>query len=170
MFQPNPAPVITKIIRSRVVPVWLLAAVVATQIAINAGSKSEDPNCRIEVQSVHQSRHSQRFLNESDAKVKISTQCNVSQVKTSLTVDFQEEISAEKFEVVKTLRSIVVAPNPKTPNQVFIKNITTPCNLQGSAQYRAHAYGQVHLADGRVESVSGISQNSNTLECRISAK
>lgn len=173
MFQPNPAPVIKKVIptliRSKVAPVWLLAAVVATQVAINVATQPDKPICTIELQNVHQSTHSKKILKKSEAKVKIKTKCDVPQEITSLKVTFEEEISTESFELANAIE-VNVKPEVDTPNVINIKDATVPCNGQGQGNYRARADGLVRLMDGRVETVHGVSPNSLLLKCRISAK
>ena len=170
MFQPIPKELIPKIIKAKVVPVWVVAAMVAAQIAVNVASQSSKPICKIDVQSVHESRHSQRTMQLTEAKVKVITECDVPQESTSLTVVIDEEIGVDKTKLIKVLSNIIARPELKSPNIVFIKNITAPCDLPGEASYIARAYGQVHLKDGRVESVSGKSKKSNPLKCRIGAK
>lgn len=141
MFQPNPAPVITKIIRTRVVPVWLLAAVVATQVAINVATQTDKPICTIKLQNVHQSTRSMKYLQRSDAKVKMRTKCDVPQEVTSLIVTFEEEISEESFTFAKSIE-INARPEADSPNVVFVKNATVPCNYRGKGNYRARAEGE----------------------------
>ena len=169
MFQPNPEKIIPKIIRAKVVPVWVLAAIVATQISINAVNQDNKPNCRINVHNVHSSTHSKKYLAQSDAKVKISTECDAPQEKTSLTVVFEEEMPDGTFQLVST-RKVDVRPEQESPNVVFIKDVTVPCNFKGEATYQARAEGQVRLRDGQVEEVSGMSPKPWHLRCRISAK
>lgn len=151
-------------------PVWAIAAIVAAQIAMNVASQSNNPICTIDVQDVHESSHSQRINQLSEAKVKVATKCDVAQENTSLTVVIYEDITGSKSKVVKVITDIVATPDLKNPNYVLIKNITTPCDLPGTAKYLARAYGQVHLKDGRIEPVSGKSKISEPLECRIGAK
>jgi hypothetical protein len=170
MFQPIPKELIPKIIKAKVVPVWVVAAMVAAQIAINVASQSSNPICKIDVQRVHESRHSQRTKQLTEAKVKVGTECDVPQEYTSLTVVIDEEIGVDKTKVIKVLSNIIARPDLESPNNVFIKNITAPCDLPGEGKYLARAYGQVHLKDGRVETVSGKSKESNPLNCRIGAK
>ena len=170
MFQPNPEKIIPKIIKAKVVPVWAIAAIVAAQIAMNVASQSNNPLCTIDVQDVHESRHSQRINQLSEAKVKVATECDVAQENTSLTVVIYEEIAGSKSKIIKVFTDIIAKPDPKKPNYVLIKNITTPCDLPGTAKYLARAYGRVHLKDGRIEPVSGKSKISEPLECRIGAK
>ena len=105
-----------------------------------------------------------------EAKVKVITECDVPQESTSLTVVIDEEIGVDKTKLIKVLSNIIARPELKSPNIVFIKNITTPCDLPGEANYLARAYGQIHLNDGRVEFVSGKSKEPNPLKCRIGAK
>lgn len=169
MFQPNPEKIIPKIIRAKVVPVWVLAAIVATQISINAVNQADKPNCRIDVHNVHSSTHSKNYLAQSDAKVKISTECDAAQERTSLTVVFEEEMPDGTFKSITT-RKVDARPEQETPNVVFIKDVTVPCNLKGEADYQARAEGQVRLKDGQVEDVSGMSPKPWHLNCRISAK
>ena len=68
------------------VPVWLLVGALAAQYAINSTNKPSEPNCRINVQRVHQSTYSLEFQKLSEAKLKISTLCDAPQAYTSLTV------------------------------------------------------------------------------------
>jgi hypothetical protein len=170
MFQPIPKNLIPKVIKSKVVPVWAIAALVAAQIAVNVAAQSDRPICRIDVQDVHQSSHSQRTKKLSEAKVKVITECDVPQKNTSLTVVIDEEFGGDKSKVVKVFTNIVATPDLKKPHYVVFKNIVTPCDLEGSAKYRARAFGRVKLKDGRVEQVSGISKISDPLRCRIGAK
>jgi len=64
MFQPNPKPLIPKLIKARV-PVWLLVGALAVQYAVNNVAEQKDPNCRINVQRVHQSTYSLEYQNMS---------------------------------------------------------------------------------------------------------
>lgn len=168
--KPVIAKLIPRLIQSRIAPVWLVVALVATQVAINVASQSNNPLCRIDVQGVHQSRHEERTRNVSEAKVKVATECDVPQESTSLTVVFEEEIAEDKFTTAKNLTSIVAYAELPNLNYILIKNILTPCDLKGTGNYRARAYGKIRLKDGRIESISGTSQVINTLNCRISAK
>ena len=170
MFQPNPEKLFPKIIKAKVVPVWAVAALIAAQIAINVASQPSNPICRIDVQGVHQSEHSKRIKQLSEAKVKVVTECDVPQEKTSLTVVIDEALANKNSKVAKIFTDVIAFPDLKNPNRVVIKNITTPCDLAGEAKYLARAYGKVHLKDGRVEPVSGESKVSEPLKCRIGAK
>jgi enterochelin esterase-like enzyme len=152
------------------VPIWAVAALIAAQIAINVASQPNNPICRIDVQGVHQSEYSKRTRQLSEAKVKVVTDCDAPQEKTSLTVVIDEEIANKNSKVVKIFTNVIAFPDLKNPSKVFIKNITAPCDLAGEAKYLARAYGKVHLKDGRVESVSGKSKVSEPLKCRIGAK
>ena len=169
MFQPIPKPLIPKLIKARV-PVWLLVGVLAVQYAVNTTTEQSHPNCRIYVQRVHQSTYSLEYQNLSEAKVKISTLCDVPQAYTSLTVEFERVIPNKKNAVVKVVRNFIARPKPDQDNYVLIENLTVPCNGKGYAEYTGKAYGQVHLKGGGVENVSGQSDKPNHIKCLISAK
>jgi len=169
MFQPIPKPLIPAIIKARV-PVWLLVGALAAQYAINSINKPSEPNCRINVQRVHQSTYSLEFQKLSEAKLKISTLCDVPQAYTSLTAKFEEVLPNRGNKVAKVISNIIARPRPDTENYVLIENLTVPCNGKGKVDYLGRAYGQVHLKDGRIIDVSGTSDKSNPLNCRISAK
>lgn len=169
MFQPIPKPLIPAIIKARV-PVWLLVGALVAQYAINTINKPSDPNCRINVQRVHQSTYSLEFQKLSEAKLKISTLCDVPQAYTSLTAKFEEVLPNRGKKVAKVISNIIARPRPDTENYVLIENLTVPCNGKGKAEYLGQAHGQVHLKDGRIINVSGNSDKSNPLNCRISAK
>jgi len=169
MFQPIPKPLIPAIIKARV-PVWLLVGALVAQYAINTINKPSDPNCRINVQRVHQSTYSLEFQKLSEAKLKISTHCDVPQAYTSLTAKFEEVLPNRGNKVAKVISNIIARPRPDTENYVLIENLTVPCNGKGKADYLGRAYGQVHLKDGRIIDVSGTSDKSNPLNCQISAK
>jgi len=169
MFQPIPKPLIPAIIKARV-PVWLLVGALVAQYAINTINKPSDPNCRINVQRVHQSTYSLEFQKLSEAKLKISTLCDVPQAYTSLTAKFEEVLPNRAKKVAKVISNIIARPQPDRENYVLIENLTVPCNGKGKAEYLGQAHGQVHLKDGRIINVSGNSDKSNPLNCRISAK
>lgn len=170
MFQKIPKDLIPKIVKTKVVPVWAVAAILAAQIAFNVVAQTDGPLCKIDVQGVHESKHSQRTKLLKEAKVKVVTECDVPQENTSLTVVIDEALSNNETKVIKVFTNIIAKPEPKNPNYVMIKNITTPCDLAGEGTYLARAYGQVLLKDGRIEQVSGESQVSNPLKCRIGAR
>jgi hypothetical protein len=169
MFQPIPKPLIPAIIKARV-PVWLLVGALVAQYAINTINKPSDPNCRINVQRVHQSTYSLEFQKLSEAKLKISTLCDVPQAYTSLTAKFEEVLPNRGKKVAKVISNIIARPQPDRENYVLIENLTVPCNGKGKAEYLGQVHGQVHLKDGRIINVSGNSDKSNPLNCRISAK
>ena len=169
MFQPIPKPLIPKLIKARV-PVWLLVGALAVQYAANIVSEQDDPNCRINVQRVHQSTYSLEFQKLSEAKLKISTLCDVPQAYTSLTAEFVEVNPNKKNLVVKIVRNIIARPNPNQENYVLIENLTVPCNDKGYAEYAGIAYGQVHIKGGGIENISGQSDKPNLIKCLISAK
>ena len=169
MFQPNPKPLIPKLIKARV-PVWLLVGALAVQYAVNTVAEQTDPNCRIYVQRVHQSTYSLEYQKLSEAKLKISTVCDVPQAYTSLTAEFEEVNLNKKNPVVKVVRNIIARPNPNEENYVLIENLTVPCNEKGDGEYTGIAYGKVHLKAGGFETVSGQSDKPNLINCRISAK
>lgn len=170
MFQPNPKPLISNLVKSKVVPAWVLAAIVATQISVNLLTQSNEPKCKMVVQLVHESSYSKRLLQLSEAKFKVSTNCDMPQTKTSITAYFEEKLPDGTRKIVKTINGIVIAPAPTTPNYVLIKSITAPCNGKGRASYFGRAEGEVLLRDGQVEHVSGESQESKVLNCQISAE
>jgi hypothetical protein len=122
------------------------------------------------VQRVHQSTYSLEFQKLSEAKLKISTLCDVPQAYTSLTAKFEEVLPNRGNKVAKVISNIIARPRPDTENYVLIENLTVPCNGKGKVDYLGRAYGQVHLKDGRIIDVSGTSDKSNPLSCRISAK
>ncbi len=169
MFHPIPKPLISTIIKARV-PVWLLVGVLAAQFVINSATQQIEPNCRINVQRVHQSTYSLEFQNLSEAKIKISTLCDVPQAYTSLTVKFEEVLPNRGNIVVNTISNIIALPRPDRDNYVLIENLTVPCNRKGQAEYLGRAFGQVHLKDNRIVSISGNSDKPMLLLCRISAK
>jgi len=169
MFQPIPKPLIPAIIKARV-PVWLLVGALVAQYAINTINKPSDPNCRINVQRVHQSTYSLEFQKLSEVKLKISTLCDVPQAYTSLTAKIEEVLPNHGKKVAKVISNIIARPRPDSENYVLIENLTVPCNGKGKAEYLGQAQGQVHLKDGRIIDVSGTSDKSNPLNCRISAK
>ena len=106
----------------------------------------------------------------SEAKLKISTVCDVPQAFTSLSAEFAELRPNNNRTIVRVVRNIIARPNPNQENYVLIENLTVPCNGKGYAEYSGIAYGKVHLKDGGIESVSGSSDKPNRLGCRISAK
>ena len=169
MFQPIPKPLIPTIIKARV-PVWLLVGVLAAQFVINSATQQIESNCRINVQRVHQSTYSLEFQNLSEAKIKISTLCDVPQAYTSLTVKFEDVLPNRGNIVVNTISNIIALPRPDRDNYVLIENLTVPCNGKGQAEYLGRAFGQVHLKDNRIVSISGSSDKPMLLLCRISAK
>jgi hypothetical protein len=169
MFHPIPKPLIPTIIKARV-PVWLLVGVLAAQFVINSATQQIEPNCRINVQRVHQSTYSLEFQNLSEAKIKISTLCDVPQAYTSLTVKFEEVLPNRGNIVVNTISNIIALPRPDRDNYVLIENLTVPCNGKGEAEYLGRAFGQVHLKDNRIVAISGSSDKPMLLLCRISAK
>ena len=169
VFQPNPKPIIPAIIRAKV-PIWLLVGLLAAQYVISNTNSQSEPSCRINVQRVHQSTYSLEFQKLSEAKLKISTLCNVPQAYTSLTVKFEEVLPNRGNKVVKVIAKIIARPEPGRPNYVLIENVTVPCNGQGRVNYSGRAYGQVHLKDMRTVAVSGNSDKPNPMNCRISAK
>jgi len=169
MFQPNPKPLIPKIIKARV-PVWLLVGALVAQYAVNTVSGTNDPNCTIHVQRVHQSTYSLEFQKLSEAKIKISTLCDVAQAYTSLTVTFEEVLPSGSNRVAKTVSNIIARPTPGRDNYVLIENLTVPCNGKGPAEYFGRAVGHVLLMNGRKVAVKGNSDKPNPLNCRISAK
>jgi hypothetical protein len=169
MFQPISKPLISTIIKTRV-PVWLLVGALAAQFVINSANQQIEPNCSINVQRVHQSTYSLEFQNLSEAKIKISTLCDVPQAYTSLTVNFEEVLPNRGNKVVKTVPNIIARPKPNRDNYVLIENLTVPCNGKGQAEYLGRAFGQVHLKDNRTVPVSGSSNEPMLLNCRISAK
>jgi hypothetical protein len=165
----KPRPIIPLLIKP-IVPAWVLIAAMAAQYAITAVTTSSGPECTMKVQQVHVSRYSQRLLQLSEAKFKVSTLCNSPQKETSIDAYF-EEVSPDGTKIiVSMIQNIVATPNLETPNYVLIKNITVPCNGAGQAKYSGRAVGRVHLEDGRVEKVSGNSKDFNPVDCRISAK
>ena len=149
---------------------WLLVGVLAAQFVINSATQQIEPNCRINVQRVHQSTYSLEFQNLSEAKIKISTLCDVPQAYTSLTVKFEEVLPNRGNIVVNTISNIIALPRPDRDNYVLIENLTVPCNGKGQAEYLGRAFGQVHLKDNRIVSISGSSDKPMLLLCRISAK
>lgn len=169
MFQPIPKPLIPTIIKARV-PVWLLVGALAAQFVINAANKQIDPNCSINVQRVHQSTYSLEFQKLSEAKLKISTVCDVPQAYTSLTAKIEEVLPNRGNNVVKIFPKIVARPKPGRENYVLIENLTVPCNGKGQAEYLGQAFGQVHLKDNRTVNISGDSDIPMLLNCRISAR
>ena len=169
MFQPIPKPLIPAVIKARV-PVWLLVVALAAQFAISSTNKPIEPNCRMNVQRVHQSTYSFEFQKLSEAKLKISTLCDVPQAYTSLTAKFEEVLPNRGNRVAKIMSNIIARPRPDRENYVLIENLTVPCNGKGKAEYLGQAYGQVHLKDGRIVDVAGVSDKPNPLNCRISAK
>lgn len=169
MFHPIPKPLISTLIKARV-PVWLLVGALAAQYVINTAIQQTEPNCRINVQRVHQSTYSLEFQNLSEAKLKISTLCDVPQAYTSLTAQFEEVLPNRGNKIVKTLPNIIARPRSDRENYVLIENLTVPCNRRGQAEYLGRAFGQVYLKDNRTVNVSGSSDKSMLLFCRISAK
>ena len=164
-----PKPLVPVLIKP-IVPGWLLVAALIAQYAITTAGEPPTPECTMSVQQVHVSRYSQRLLQKSEAKFKVSTLCKSPQKETSIDAFFEEESSDRTRTVVSTIQNIVTTPDLETPNYVLIKNITVACNGAGQAKYSGRAVGRVYLKDGRVEEVSGNSKYFNLVDCRISAK
>jgi hypothetical protein len=169
MFQPSPKPLLPTILKAKL-PIWLLVGVLAAQFVISSTDKQIEPNCKIKVQRVHQSTYSFEFQKLSEAKLKISTLCDVPQAYTSLTVNFEEVLPNRRNSVVKQVSKVIARPSLTRPNYVLIENLTLPCNGKGVANYFGRASGQVHLKDSLTVAVSGNSDIPNLLKCRISAK
>jgi hypothetical protein len=145
-------------------------AALVSQYAIMAAEEPSNPECTMHVQSVHVSRYSQRLLQLSEVKFKVSTSCKSPQRETSIDAYFEEKLPDGAKTLVGIVKNIVATPDLETPNYVLIKNITIPCNGAGQAKYSGRAVGHVYLKDGRVEKVSGNSKDFNLVDCRVSAK
>lgn len=169
MFQPKPAPILLTLIKARV-PVWVLAAAVVAQAAITVIGKPSDPACKINVQRVHSSTHSSEFKKLSEVKLKVSTECAIAQSQTVVRAEIEEIIATNKNKIVKTFPIRIGRPRAESPCYVLIANLTAPCNDPGNAKYLGRADAEVHLVDGRVIKVSGVSKKPNIVGCRISAE
>jgi hypothetical protein len=169
MFQPRPAPILPNLIKARV-PVWVLAAAIVAQAAIVAIGKPSDPECTINVQQVHESTYSRKFIKIQEAKLKISTSCKSPQRFTSLNASIEQITSGKPNKVVKRFINVVQFPEPASQNVVLIENLTAPCLTNQSFNYLGKASGEVHLKDGRVFPVSGTSNLPRLLNCQISAR
>ncbi len=169
MLQPKPVPILPKLVKAKV-PVWVLAAALAAQAAINIIGKSSDPECKINVQRVHSSTHSSEFKKLSEVKLKVSTECAVAQSQTVVRAEIEEIIATNKDKIVKTFPIVIGRPRAESPGYVLIANLTAACNDPGNAKYLGRADAEVHLVDGRVIKVSGVSKKPNIVGCRISAE
>jgi hypothetical protein len=169
MFQPKPVPILPKLVKARV-PVWVLAAALAAQAAITIIGKPSDPECKINVQRVHTSTHSSEFKKLSEVKLKVSTECVIAQSQTLVRAEIEEITATSKEKIVKTFPIVIGRPRAESPGYVLIENLTAPCNEPGNAEYLGRADAEVHLVDGRVIKVSGVSKKPNIVGCRISAE
>jgi hypothetical protein len=119
---------------------------------------------------VHTSTYSSEFKKLSEVKLKISTKCVVAQSQTVVRAEIKEITADKKEKIVRIFPVVVGKPNSTSPDFVLIENLTAPCNNVGRAEYLGQADAVVHLVDGRVVEISGVSKKSNIVGCRISAE
>jgi hypothetical protein len=169
MSQSRPTPILPRLIKARV-PVWMLAAAIVAQAAINAIGKPSDPECAINVQQVHESTYSRKFAKIHEVKLKISTSCKSAQSFTSLSASIEEVAEGKPNKILKRFIDVVQFPNPTNQNVALIENLTAPCLTKESVNYLGKASGEVHLKDGRVFSVSGTSNLPRLLNCQFGAR
>lgn len=165
MFQPKSIP--PTIIKS-ITPPWVLAAIIATQVVINAVAASPEPKCTLEVEYPHYSRSMERDMGIDAIKINIKSECNVPQAYTEVEASIKSKVGQvmTTYDFARTRESA----DSKEPNSAYFKRLFKFCTKGSNAEYKGLAIGTVHLKDGRDVQVSGKNENYFPQNCLITAK
>lgn len=166
MFQPNPKPLLTTIIKAKA-PIWLIAAAFAAQIAIMEFNNSREPSCSLKVHNPHYSTSMNRNLKTDSIKLNITSECNQPQLFTEISSQIQQidngKVSIFTFNLARQGSS--------STNKLVaeFKNLWKPCKRGSSVELIGSAKGYVHLLNGKSVQVSGSSEKYHPESCRITA-
>jgi hypothetical protein len=151
------------------VPGVLALAILAGQLALTGLPPKDHSLCTLKVERPHTSTYSKERKNIDVLKLNITSECEVEQKYTILNADIQAisgntQITAHRFNA--ELRTGV----GKGRREARFRNLLVNCASLKSTLYLGRASGEVHLANGKVEKVSGDSKNFFSEDCKIDAK
>jgi len=151
------------------VPGVLALAILAGQLTLTGLPTKDHPLCKLKVERPHTSTFTKERKNLDVLKLNITSECEVEQKYTILNADLQAifentQITAHRFNA--ELRTGV----GKGRTEARFRNLLVNCASLESTMYLGHASGEVHLANGKVEKVSGDSEYFVSEDCKIEAK
>lgn len=168
MFLPRPAPILPKLIKARV-PVWVLAAVIIAQAAINTVGKPDEPMCSLKLERLHHSTSVNEKTGKDAIKLNITTECTSEQLKTQLTVEILTLRNGREVSIYTSDPAIQIADKKNRKKAIFL-DFWVECIPGRTELYRGIANGIATLQDGRNIPVSGNTGNYLAVKCQSKAK
>jgi hypothetical protein len=159
---------VKQILKFKVPGVFALA-ILAGQLALTGLPSNDHPLCTINVERPHASTYTKERKNLDVLKLNITTECEVAQKYTILNAEIQAiventQITAHRFNA--ELRTSVGNGRKKAR----FRDLQVNCNSLESTMYLGKAWGEVHLANGKIEKVSGDSEYFISEYCKIDAR
>ena len=168
MFQPNPKPLIP-LITKPVVPVWVLAAVIAVQIVVGNATKPNEPSCELLFQRIHYSTSLQERVKVDAVKLNITSSCTESQLHTDLTASISS-FSGSETKILSKSGVIRQDANRDDPTKAHFLEFWAPCKRGAVTNYLGDAFGEVTLRSGKVIPVSKTMVKFLAVLCQPKAK
>lgn len=168
MFLPRPAPILPKLIKARV-PVWVLAAVIIAQAAINTVGKPDEPMCSLKLERLHHSTSVNEKTGKDAIKLNITSECTSEQLKTQLTVEIFTLRNGREVSIYTSDPAIQIADKKNRKKAIFL-DFWVECIPGRTELYRGIANGIATLQDGRNIPVSGNTGNYLAVKCQSKAK
>lgn len=168
MFLPRPAPILPKLIKARV-PVWVLAAAIVAQAAINTVGKPDEPMCSLKLERLHHSTSVNEKTGKDAIKLNITSECTSEQLKTQLTVEIFTLRNGREVSIYTSDPAIQIADKKDRKKAIFL-DFWVECIPGRTELYRGIADGIATLQDGRNIHVSGNTGNYLAVKCQSKAK
>lgn len=151
------------------VPGVLALALLAGELLITNTPHGDHHFCKIKVEQPHTSTFIKERKNIDVLKLNITTECEVPQKYTILNANIQaimgkEQITAHEFK--SELRTAF----GKDKREARFRDLQVSCVSLENTMYLGQASGEVHLANGNIEKVSGNSKEFVGEDCKIDAK
>lgn len=152
------------------IPGWVAVAALVLQFAITNNNSSSQPECRINVQQVHNSTYSYEFKNLDEIKLNVTTECDSPQLSSKVKGELFKEGTGGGYTHVYSFEEVLVKPKPERPNFVSVESLAIPCEQLGDGKYLGSARATVLLRNHKVTLLSGISNKARLIKCSSGAK
>jgi hypothetical protein len=125
MFLPRPVPILPTLIKARV-PVWVLAAAIVAQAAINTIRKPDEPACTLKLERLHHSTHVSERTGKDAVKLNITSECTSEQLNTQLTAEIFSLRNGREISIYSSDPTLEVA-DKKDPRKAIFLNFWVQC-------------------------------------------
>lgn len=150
-------------------PPWVLALVIASQLAFSHIGSDSKPTCHLKFERVHYSTSVKRSLGLDAIKLNVKSVCTTPQRYTQLTASMQVlkngQLSNFYTSALTTTKS-----DSRNPNEAEFLDFWERCEKGQSLKIAVGAHGVVFLKNGQEVPISDYTGKFSTVLCDFPAK